>query len=329
VKTLASALNSPADGLSKLSGLGITFNEVQKEQIKLLDQVGMKAEAQAKILEEIRRQFGGAGIDYGNTVAGQLDILSANIGDLKKAIGETLANAIIPLIKEINGTDSLSQANQLSRQSGVTVQANKISELSDIDRQIGLLSGQRRRIQDELRANQGTILGSLGAWSGFTVSREDEIQRLLQRERELTERRMGVAPLATQQGISDAQQRRLRDIDQQQNRAFFGFLAQGGALGGVNAQAQVTAEDVGMAIGRQIRGIAAGQDWNPQAQQARETSLQATESRFLTRGRGQLTAAEQKNLEEQKKQTDLLRRIEWAFANFATAENLLVVEGVN
>jgi len=95
VQTLARALNAPAEGLSRLSRLGVSFNDVQKAQIEALDEVGKKAEAQAKILEEIRRQFGGAAEAYGGTVAGQLDILNARIGDLKEAIGELFRRILL------------------------------------------------------------------------------------------------------------------------------------------------------------------------------------------------------------------------------------------
>jgi hypothetical protein len=324
--TLAKALNSPAEGLSKLN---VTFTEVQKEQIKSLDEMGMKAEAQAKILDEIRRQFGGAGADFGGTVAGQLEILNHEIGTLKEAIGVQLAPIVRDLLSVISGRSPGSvTADTLLADTRVGSTSGEQQRLVNLRKAQASLEAEQERnrqivadiVNSPIRSAFSPIRNA--AAIDALADGDARIQAIGEAIKAQDER----IARAMQQAIISTQQQRLREIDQQQNTDFFGFLAQGGALGGVNGLAQVTAEDVGMAIGRQIRGIVAGQEGNVQT---REQSLQATESRFLTRGRGQLTTAEQKNLEEQKKQTDLLRRIEWAFANFATAENLLVVEGVN
>jgi hypothetical protein len=57
-----------------------------------------------------------------------------------------------------------------------------------------------------------------------------------------------------------------------------------------------------------------------------ERSLQATESRFLTRGRGQLSPEAKKQAEDNAKQLAELKSIRDAIANLGG--NVLVVEGV-
>jgi hypothetical protein len=70
--------------------------------------------------------------------------------------------------------------------------------------------------------------------------------------------------------------------------------------------------------------------FSPQAeakkQQQLDRSLAATESRFLTRGRGQLSPGEQKIAEIEQRQLTVLERMERAFANIG--ESVILVEGI-
>jgi hypothetical protein len=346
VMVLGKALNNPAEGLSRLSRLGVSFSESQKAQIEMLDTLGMKAQAQAKILDEIRRQFGGAAEAYGGTVAGQLDILNARIGDLKEAIGETLANAILPLINEVTGKpDSLATSAGALGASQVGSQERKNIELAAVNQQIAILEQQRRNISQELRDNRGTILGSLGAWAGFTVPREDRIAEIQARVRQLNQQREAI----TAQAI----------IDQAQSSGGMGAIGATGALlgrlgsgfgGMLNGQSgqlpfglQINQPGIGEiagGIGQRIAqdlfgdlinqaqfGGMLGGNQEKQRQEV-ERSLAATESRFLTRGRGQMSMGEQKNLEEQKKTNQILARMAKAFEELGKG-NLLLVEGID
>jgi hypothetical protein len=54
------ALNDPVKGITALRRVGIQFTEEQKDQIKTLVEHGKAAKAQALILDELQREFGGA-----------------------------------------------------------------------------------------------------------------------------------------------------------------------------------------------------------------------------------------------------------------------------
>ena len=56
---LGKALNDPATGLTALTRVGITFSEQQKDQIKAMVAAGDTAGAQALMLAELERQYGG------------------------------------------------------------------------------------------------------------------------------------------------------------------------------------------------------------------------------------------------------------------------------
>lgn len=82
VLQLGKALNDPVANLGALSRSGIQFSVVQKEQIKLLAENGQMMEAQAIILEELERQFGGSAKAARETFGGALTGLGNAFGDL-------------------------------------------------------------------------------------------------------------------------------------------------------------------------------------------------------------------------------------------------------
>lgn len=73
---LGKALEEPELGLSALRRVGVSFTEQQKEQIKTLDFLGKKQEAQAIILKALNEQVGGTGVEAATGLAGATDTLS-------------------------------------------------------------------------------------------------------------------------------------------------------------------------------------------------------------------------------------------------------------
>jgi len=103
----------------------------------------------------------------------------------------------------------------------------------------------------------------------------------------------------------------------------------GGKIPGVaqTIAGQLGGADIG-AMAEFFQAVAGNAKAGAGGKQEIERSLAATESRFLTRGRGQMSMGEQKNLEEQKKTNDILARMAKAFEALG-GENLLFVEGIN
>ena len=73
---LGKALEEPEIGLSALRRVGVSFTEQQKEQIKTLDFLGKKQEAQAIILKALNEQVGGTGVNAAKGLAGAIDTLN-------------------------------------------------------------------------------------------------------------------------------------------------------------------------------------------------------------------------------------------------------------
>lgn len=103
---LGKALNDPIKGITALSRVGVSFTQEQKDQIKVMQEAGDTAGAQAIILGELDKEFGGAAKAAGQTFGGQLVILQTAIGNVAEAIGgpligglSTLATAALPAVQ--------------------------------------------------------------------------------------------------------------------------------------------------------------------------------------------------------------------------------------
>lgn len=94
---LGKALNDPATGMTKLQREGVTFTEQQKEQIKQMEKSGNVAGAQAIILQELQKEFGGSAQAAGGTFGGALEILNNQFEIMKEKVGA----AIIPILAKL------------------------------------------------------------------------------------------------------------------------------------------------------------------------------------------------------------------------------------
>lgn len=92
---LGKALNDPAQGLTVLTRVGVTFTDKQKEMIQQMVAVGNVSGAQKIMLQELQREFGGSAVAAGKTFGGQLTILQQRLSDVKQGIGD----ALMPILK--------------------------------------------------------------------------------------------------------------------------------------------------------------------------------------------------------------------------------------
>lgn len=95
---LGKALNDPLKGLKALRSMGITFTDDQKAVLKSLVETGQMAKAQAMIMDEVVKRFGGQAEAAANTSAGGIDKLKNQWGEVKEKIGAVAAQVLPPLI---------------------------------------------------------------------------------------------------------------------------------------------------------------------------------------------------------------------------------------
>lgn len=84
---LGKALNDPVANLGELGRAGIQFSKSQKAVIKRLFETNRVAEAQALILEELERQFGGSAEAAAKAAGGGFKKLSSTLGDIGEKLG--------------------------------------------------------------------------------------------------------------------------------------------------------------------------------------------------------------------------------------------------
>jgi hypothetical protein len=158
VVMLGKAMNDPAQGMSALQRVGVSFTEDQKEMAKAAQETGDMLAAQGVILRELSVEFGGAAEAMGNTAAGSADKLNVSFGNLGAAITSSLLpaqrDANIALIEFIDTlTAGIEETNKFG---GAQRQA--------VDEMIasGEMSGRNReeyvRHREEIEANTNEII---------------------------------------------------------------------------------------------------------------------------------------------------------------------------
>lgn len=90
---LGKALNSPAEGLAKLSKMGIQFTDSQVAQIKAMEKAGNAAGAQAVMIKALQDTIGGAA----EAAASPLTQIQNYIGD----IGEEIGKKLLPFMRNL------------------------------------------------------------------------------------------------------------------------------------------------------------------------------------------------------------------------------------
>lgn len=96
------ALQDPILGVTALRRVGVNFNETQTEIIKNLAETGRLEEAQAMILAELTKEFGGSAEAAGQTFAGQLTILQNRLGNIREDVGGRLIPVLLGLATTLN-----------------------------------------------------------------------------------------------------------------------------------------------------------------------------------------------------------------------------------
>ncbi len=86
---LGKALEDPAQGLTALRRVGISFTESEKELITSLAETGRTAEAQRLILDALEKQVGGASVAEAGGLTGATNRLGDAWGNLLESIGRT------------------------------------------------------------------------------------------------------------------------------------------------------------------------------------------------------------------------------------------------
>jgi hypothetical protein len=97
------ALNDPVKGVSALQRVGVSFTADQKEMIKGMVEMNDVAGAQALILSELEKQFGGQAKAMAETSEGGVRALNLAWGEFMEQIGKVIAEFLPPLVSMLQG----------------------------------------------------------------------------------------------------------------------------------------------------------------------------------------------------------------------------------
>lgn len=106
---LGKALNDPVKGIAALTRVGVSFTAQQKEQIKAMAEAGDIAGAQAIILSELEKQYGGQALAAAKADGG-ITQLANSWGDFQEQIGSVLIEFMQPLISGLGSLVSWLQS---------------------------------------------------------------------------------------------------------------------------------------------------------------------------------------------------------------------------
>lgn len=159
---LGKALEDPATGLTALRRSGVSFTAAEQELIKSLQESGKLLEAQALILEKVRKQVGGTGAAEAGGLSGSVDTLAQNWSEFLEALGNSG-----PLQTASSLVDGLAQRVATLNRTLFTPDQDRFYELAD----------RRQELLDRL-ANEGRRTG--GYWDGS--GRDSRQQSAIRRE---------------------------------------------------------------------------------------------------------------------------------------------------
>jgi hypothetical protein len=92
------ALQDPVKGIAALTRVGVSFTAQQKEQVKAMVAAGNTAGAQAMILAELERQYGGQAKALAATDPGKMTQAWVQLGNASEAIG----NVLLPVLADLS-----------------------------------------------------------------------------------------------------------------------------------------------------------------------------------------------------------------------------------
>ncbi len=145
---LGKALNDPIGGLNSLRRVGVAFTRNQKTLIKFFVNTNQVAKAQAIILKELNKEFGGQSKIDGYAMS--LRKFDTAIGNLKKNIGAELRPAVENLIIKL--TDLANRFDPSTIVPFVTTMAASILAIRTLSKVLGLaLVAQVRHITSTTR----------------------------------------------------------------------------------------------------------------------------------------------------------------------------------
>jgi hypothetical protein len=196
------ALNDPIKGVTALAKVGVAFTEQQKEQIKTLVESNHMMDAQAMILKELQKEFGGTAKAIADTDAGQLQSFETRLGNIQEGIG-----GIITKIKAGFSTSFSPFLDWLEKATTTPLAETIQGEQVELNSLVGAIvscndnQAVRNRLIQDLQTKYPDFLGNIKAEDVAN----DMLQRRLKMVNEQYQQRISMA--VNQEALTDAQKK--------------------------------------------------------------------------------------------------------------------------
>lgn len=174
------ALQDPILGVTALRRVGVNFNKEQTEVIRKLVETGNAAEAQRKILAELKTEFGGQARAAAKGT-GAMDQFTNAVDNLMETIGEKLSPSLIWLAQV--GIPMVNDAiKEIDENKAVKVMGSVLDKVFGIKEwldDLGAWSKHRKEVQETALAYEAMYQEMLQVYNLSGVFPADDISRAL------------------------------------------------------------------------------------------------------------------------------------------------------
>jgi hypothetical protein len=172
---LGKALESPAEGLTALSRVGIVFSDQMKEQIRTLDENGEHLKAQQLIITELTSRVGGVGAAERNTLSGAWHAFGETVSDTFETLGQS--SGLLGVLRD--AVDGMTSSMQRFTESNFTAQG-------ELDRLLRLQANPGwKTVADDVRKRTEARIAQLEAQFKAEKLAVDAEEGLARRKAEL------------------------------------------------------------------------------------------------------------------------------------------------
>jgi hypothetical protein len=169
---LGKALNDPIEGVSALRRVGVQLTQQQEDQIKVLVKNGQGLEAQKIILEELKKEFGGAAA-ASKTFSQEI---TTAFGNLQESVGQLLGNenAVTGYLRR------LAEGWQIIIDK-IRVATTEINKMSLTDAQTKLNNVESDRINAESKYGKKALNTPINKIGGMNLTPFDSVKSVYQK----------------------------------------------------------------------------------------------------------------------------------------------------
>lgn len=215
---LGKALQDPLKGITALNRVGVSFNDTQKEQIKLFQESGDIVAAQTIIIQALKNQVGGAGEAVAkDSLAGKLDTAGQSFGNFVSKLAKSSGayDATLSFFDGLNSRlDGLNKSLEGPTLAEITEQVEQqIAKVEELERKAagggtGAAAARRRqRAEIELNGARALLEELKATQADLTQAEKIESENRIKAARGEQEKKLEIQREAITKEIAEEEKR--------------------------------------------------------------------------------------------------------------------------